>query len=261
MARTLSPESLVTLLAETLGQTDGAPIMAADGDGTLWEGDIGEDLFELALDERLLKADATEPLLAEARAHDVRIEPTIADDPNRIGEALLLAHRAGTYPNAPAFAMMAWAFAGFSVAELDALSEQALDERGFDARVRAELEPMRAWADGVGVPLWLVSASPDCVARAAARRMGIERVVAMMPAIEAGIVQPALGLEATYRDGKIHRLRGETDAPLLAGFGDSYWDLALMEGAAIAVAVAPNTLLRARIGELDNGYVLEADAP
>lgn len=233
-------------------------IMASDGDNTLWLGDVGEDLFEIAVAERLLKSPARAALLAEAAAHDV--ETHASDDASALGERLLLAHRAGHYPNARAFAMMAWAFAGYTEPELDMLCERVLDERQFVSRLRPELEPMRAWSVRSNVPLWLVSASPLAIARAAARRMGIaaEQVVAMEPAVVDGIVQCRLGPEATYRDGKLRRLREATNATLLAGFGDSYWDLALIESACVGVAVAPNDDLRARVAQLDHAHVIEA---
>ncbi len=260
MARLLRPKSLVELLAKGRERERGAMIMASDGDGTLWHGDVGEELFEAAIGARLLKGPALARLLHEASEHDVVIDAGIAGDASRVGEALLLAHRAGHYPNAAAFAMMAWAFAGFTEDELDALCERVLDDGKFASRLRPELLPMRKWAQRAEVPLWLVSASPLAIVRAAGRRMGIaaEHVVAMEPLVVGAVLQPELGPEPTYRDGKLARLRLLTDARLLAGFGDSYWDLALIEAARIGVAVAPNDRLRRRMAELDDGYLLEA---
>lgn len=258
MARRVSPDELVEVLDEAFEALGTTAVMASDGDGTLWRGDVGEDLFELAVAERLLRPAALAALRAEAAAHDVVVAADA--DASGVAEQLLSSHRDGRYPNGPAFAMMAWAFAGFTEDELDALSERSLDERGFAERVRPELEPVHAWARKRGVPLWLVSASPTSVAAAAAGRMGIprEHVVAMDPRVVDGVLLPELGPEATYRDGKLRRLRACTDKALLAGFGDSYWDLALIEAARVGVAVAPNPSLRERMAELDEGFVLEA---
>lgn len=258
MARRVSPDELVKVLDEAFEALGSAAVMASDGDGTLWRGDVGEDLFELAVAEGLLRPAALAALRGEAAAHDI----AVADDADASGVAreLLSSHREGRYPNGPAFAMMAWAFAGFTESELDALCERSLDERGFAERVRPELAPVHAWARDRGVPLWLVSASPTAVAAAAGRRMGIprEQVVAMDPRVVDGVVLPELGDEPTYRDGKLRRLRACTGETLLAGFGDSYWDLALIEEARVGVAVAPNPTLRERMAELDRGFVLEA---
>ncbi len=259
MARGVTPHELVKVLDDALASVGGPVVMASDGDGTLWRGDVGEELFELAVTERLLRPAALDALLREASTHAIAVEPQKARDPSDVAAVLLSAHREGRYPNGPAFAMMAWAFAGFTPAELDALSERLLERSGFEERLRPELAPMRAWALERGVPLWLVSASPWSVVAAAARRMGVpdDRVVAMEPKVEGGVIAAELATEATYRDGKLRRLRARTSAVLLAGFGDSYWDLALIETARVGVAVVPNPRLRERMAELDDRFVLE----
>lgn len=251
-ATELSCAELVTLLSEELDRAGAEPIVASDGDFTLWDGDIGEALFEAALDERVLRPAALEPLRAEAKRHGLRAD----GDSNDVGRVLLDAHRAGDYPNAPAFAMMAWAFAGFGVDEMRAFAEQVIDAFGLQSRLRAELEPMRAWCVERGVPLWLVSASPLAVAEVVAGRMGIEHVVAMTPRVEEGIVVAALDREPTYAEGKVNRLRQHTAAPILAAFGDSEYDGALLDAATLAVAVHPSAALRRRVDHMDRAFVV-----
>lgn len=219
--------------------------MAADGDGTLWRGDIGDAFFLAALRDGALREAAHDPLLAEAEAQGVDV--TGAGDANEVARRLFDAHRAGRYPEEPAFAMMAWAFAGWTVGELADHCRRVLDEFQFDEAVHDELRPVLAWASQRDIPFWLVTASPLAVATAAAKRLGIasERVVAMEPALAGDVVEPRLARRATYGDGKLARLKEATDAPLLAAFGDSGYDAAMLRAAEVPVAVFPNSELRA----------------
>jgi len=238
---------------------EGPVAMASDGDHTLWRGDVGEAMFEMAVQDGRLRPQAAAHLASEAHTWGVAISS--GDDPSAIGEALLTAHREGLYPPQPAFAMMAWAFAGWSTSELDAYCEEFLDRFRFEDRQRASLKPALEWAAEHDVPFWLVSASPIGIAAAAAARMGLsrDRVVAMTPAVEDGVVMPYLATAATYGPGKPARLSERTGARLIAGMGDSDYDVALMEAAAIAVAVGDRPSLHERLKNLTGPVVLVED--
>ena len=189
-------EQLVPLLNEHRARlaAEGSVAMASDGDHTLWDGDVGEAMFEMAVEDGKLRPAAARHLASEAHTWGVAVS---SEDPNAIGKTLLAAHRAGHYPPQPAFAMMAWAFAGWRIDELAGYCEEFLDRFGFEDRKRASLRPALDWAAEHGVPFWLVSASPLSIATAAAKRLGLseDRVVAMTPAVEDGVVVPvAAGL-------------------------------------------------------------------
>src|SRR5690606_15540809 len=110
--------------------------------------------------------------------------------------------------------------------------------------------PLLAFAERNAHPFWLVSASPVAIVRAAARRLGVatDRCVAMQPALEGGELLPRLALEPTYAEGKVKRLRDRTQAALLAAFGDSLYDAALIAEARLGVAVMPKPALVAALG-------------
>ena len=79
MARPVSPEALADLLASQCAKRRVPLVVASDGDGTLWRGDVGEDLFSWAIEKRLLRRDALPRLLTEAAAHGIAIGPGVAD--------------------------------------------------------------------------------------------------------------------------------------------------------------------------------------
>ena len=69
--------------------------LAFDADGTLWSGDVGEDVFEWACERELLRADPREALDRAAVAHGV---PT-AGSTSRLAHALYSAYRSGRVPD------------------------------------------------------------------------------------------------------------------------------------------------------------------
>jgi phosphoserine phosphatase len=244
-------DELLPLLAEHLPRLAGGGgevAMASDGDHTLWLGDVGEALFEMTFTDGRLRPAALPMLAHEAYCWGVDGQ---ADDPNVIARRLFEAHQVDRYPPQPAFAMMAWAFAGWREDELDAYCQEVLDRFGFEERRRASLQPALDWAVEHDVPFWLVSASPVHIARAAGARLGIpgDRVVAMTPAVTDGVIQPRLGTTATYGEGKCERLREHSQAALLAGMGDSDYDAALLQASAVAVAVQPKPSLLERLAD------------
>jgi len=258
VAQRVSPSELIERLDRALGGCSQRGIIATDGDGTLWRGDIGNELFLAALREGAFRVAAREPLLAEATAHQIAVDA--AADANAIAQRLFEALLAGDYDEERAFGMMAWVFAGWTVGELADHCRRVLDEMRFEEAVLDELRPVLAWARKRDVPVWLVTASPLAIAAEAARRLGIatERVVAMEPALAGDVVEPRLARRATYGAGKLARLKEETDAPLLAAFGDSGYDATMLRAAEIPVAVFPNSQLRALAPQLP-GLVVVGD--
>ena len=242
----LSPHELTSRLERArLAEPDG--LVALDADGTLWSGDVGVDTFEAALVRGALHAAALPRLHAEADAFGL----ARADDASAQARILYAAVTAGRVPEEHGFALMAWAFAGFSVPALDAFVASVLDETALDARLQGELAPVLAWASEHGVPCWVVSASPRAVIAAAVARLAIPatRVVAMTPVLEGGVVQPRLVEPLPYGPGKVHALREAAgDVPILAAFGDSAFDAPMLARAAVPVAVRPKSgLLRLEI--------------
>ena len=223
-----------------------AGVVASDGDGTLWLGDVGDALFDSVADEGGFRECAREALCAEARAAGI----DASGGANAVAVALRAAYRGGTYDEGRYFAMQTWAFAGWAEVELGAKCAAVLDAFGFDAAVRPAMRRLLDWCRACGVPFFLVSASPEAIVLEAARRLGIdaENVVAMRPAAEAGALTASLAATPTYGTGKVERLRERLgELTLLAAFGDNTWDAAMLSLAAVPVMVAPKPALRERM--------------
>lgn len=252
--RTLSPGALVEEL-ERLRPRDAASILCFDGDGTLWSGDVGEDLFNLALERDALREPARQGIEAEARKYGLSVRATLAQTARGLFDAYL----DGSYPERDVCGMMTWCYAGYSPDELRQLSRDALTERALSERLNRELEPIVEWARESGVRSVVVSASPRCVVEEAASLWGVspEDIMASTPRFETGRVAPALAHAVPYAEAKCTMGRALFgDAFWLASFGDNIFDIEMLLAAELGVAVRPKVSLRTRLPDLESVVLL-----
>ncbi|WP_437590018.1 HAD family hydrolase [Sorangium sp. So ce1000] len=253
---TIPRESTTDILRRIEAAHGAHAALAFDADGTLWDGDVGIDLFEAFLAGRCARPEAEAALRREAEVYGVAAEGRA----HEIASALYAAFNAERYPEDRAFAMMAWAFAGFREDELAAMVDRVLEDKRHAERIRPALLPILDWARSRGVPVYVVSASPRAVIERAVARLGVApgRIAAMTPAVREGRIAPELGAPATYGEGKIRALeRIFPELAVLAAFGDSAYDAALLRAARVPVAVAPSPKLLA-VADTIPGLVLLA---
>jgi phosphoserine phosphatase len=226
-------------------------VVATDGDGTLWTGDVGEDLFHAFLDHGRVEPPALEGLRREARDHSLSDAGTGVDVARRI----LAAYLEGRFPEERVCEIMTWCFAGWTAAELRSFARDVVERGGLGARLHGEVHRVLDRARAAGIALVLVSASPKVVVVEAGSRVGIreEDVVAATTPVEGGIVQALVQRPIPYGDGKVSRLRERigADREIYAAFGDNAFDVALLSSALVRVAVRPKPRLRARAHEVE----------
>lgn len=249
---TLAPERLVEELRALLGDTDPAQaVVAFDGDGTLWSGDVGEDLFHAALRESFLREEALSSLRAEAERHGVALGE--AGDANAVARVLFEAYLAGAYPERDTCAMMTWCYAGRSLTELAAFAAAVLHAEGLSRRLSPELQPILEWCDRARVRRVLVSASPRVIVEQAGALRGFLPVdiAAATPLTEAGRIRPRLDGFVPYAEAKLSAGRGLFGrARWLAAFGDNVFDIEMLTTAEIGVAVRPKPKLEQQLAAL-----------
>ena len=247
----VSSAEIVRRLEDARRAVGAAPrvVCAFDGDGTLWSGDVGCDLFEALIARADVRDDAVPALRAEAEAHALAASGDGATVARRLWDAYL----AERYPEDRVFAMMAWVFAGWTAAEAGSFAVEVLRGAGFDSRRHRELDPVLAWAASAGVEAWVVSASPRAIVEPAAAALGIPapRVVAMTPAVEGGRIAARLDGPIVYGPGKVVALAAAAGpAPVVGAFGDSSYDAAMLRAARVGVAVRPKAGLLAVAGDV-----------
>jgi phosphatidylglycerophosphatase C len=250
---TLSPDKLVTELDALLGDSDPSDaVLAFDGDGTLWSGDVGEDLFHRAMHESFLLEAAYPALVAEAEQHHIPLGPAEANA-NALASVLFASYLAGQYPERETCAMMTWCYAGRRLDEVQALAARVLEQTELSRRLTPELAPIVEWSHRVGVRRVLISASPRAIVEPAGAHWGFEPsdIAAATPSVSSGVVQPRLEGAVPYADGKLtagKALFGS--ARWLAAFGDNVFDIDMLRTAELGVAVRPKPKLASELAAL-----------
>lgn len=224
-------------------------VIALDADGTLWAGDVGDDLMYAAIEAGLFREPIRPGLQAVLEQSGL---PTDGDLPALV-RRIDAGFRAGQVPEQTTYEMMTWAYAGLGENELDNFARAALTAAGLPGRVHPAIPEVLAYAEASGLWIQIVSASPIAAVRAGLALTGLPArgVAAGQPAVEAGVLQPRLARPLPYAHQKVVAAREAIGgARWLASFGDSAFDVELLAAAALAVVVGRRAGLRARLGEI-----------
>lgn len=202
-------------------------VVAFDADGTLWRGDVGEDLLRyLAAEGRLPRHPGSSGLYAD-------YERRVAAD-----------------------AASAYAFAVEVMADLEEEALAALCQDFFRRRFLGRLfpftRPLLAALATAGHEAWIVSASPVWAVAPGAEELGIDgdRVIAVRSAVAGGRLTSEVERPVPFGPGKVARLEARGLRPALA-VGNGEGDQPMLEYAAAALVVAPH-------GDPGNGLVQAA---
>jgi HAD superfamily phosphoserine phosphatase-like hydrolase len=247
----------VTTRIEGFARDEKGGVLAFDGDGTLWSGDIGEDFFEALLASGRIEAVAHEAMAREAEAEKLDATGSAVDVARRIHAAYL----AGRFPEERVCEIMTWAFAGWPKEEMEAFAARTIEALDLRRRLHGEAVKVARWAAEKSIDVFLVSASPRAIVEAAAHLVGIDtaRVTAATEIVDdAGIVTTGAHRPIPYGPGKVARLREKLGArTLYAAFGDNAFDVPLLQHARVPVAIRPKPRLVERAGEVPGLAVLE----
>lgn len=257
MVSTIGTRALLERL-EQLCEGQAAAAVAFDGDGTLWSGDVGEDVFHHAMRHRLLREEALPALRAAAKQHDVPCE----GDANDVAQRIFDAYVAGKYPEREVCAVMTWCYAGMPATEFEEHCRAVLTQHRISERLHGELDPIFVFARKKGVRVVVVSASPRAMVEIAAQHWGIAPgdVAASTPEVNGGIIAAKNANEVPYAEAKVGAARSLFgDSLWLASFGDNVFDVEMFQAARIGVAVRPKHALRTRLPELTSVLVLEPE--
>lgn len=225
--------------------SDPTAVVAFDGDGTLWGGDVGEDLFHHVLEHVEILEPADRAARELARAHG--IEPR--DSAKATLQAMYQAYRADVFPEPEICELMAWCMAGYSRSRAEAVACAVHAQGEMDGRLRPEMRAVFEALRAANVETFVVSASPALIVEPVARSLGWDpaHVVALETRWNGDTLQPEAIHPITYDAGKVTNLRARIGArAVAAAFGDSGFDVPLLESARIRVAVHPKPALLAR---------------
>jgi phosphatidylglycerophosphatase C len=254
--RTVTVSEAIALLDAELARDPGGAL-AVDGDGTLWSGDIGEDFFAALVDDGAISPEAHEALAREAAAEKL----DTSGGASAIARRILAGYVDGSFPEERVCEIMAWAFAGWQLEEVDAFAARVAEKIGLAGRLHGEAIRIVEWAREHGVATYLVSASPRAIVEQGARLVGIDLANVSSATEERdshGMVRPSVVRPIPYGPGKGMHLRAKLGAkPLYAALGDNAFDIPMLREARIPLAVRPKPRLLARADEIPTLAILD----
>ena len=225
-------------------------VVATDADGTLWDGDVGEDLFHAFVDHGVVHEPAAQAMAREARDHAL----SDAGTPLDVAHRLYAAYTEGRYPEQQACELMAWCLAGWTRAAVADFARSTVDKLGLAGRMHGEVMGLLDRARKAGIEVVLVSASPLAIVLAAGCAAGFDEahVVAARALWDGDAMLPDVDRPIPYAEGKVQRLREHIgpNRPLYAALGDNGFDVALLASARVGIAVRPKPRLRDRAAEV-----------
>jgi phosphoserine phosphatase len=245
---------------EQLAREEAGGLIAMDADGTLWGGDVGDDLFHAFMRHGRVEPPAFDVLREQARHHELSDAGSGSDVARRIYAAYV----EGRFPEEGMCEVMTWCFAGWTRPEVRGFARQVVIDGQLPSRLHEEVVQLLERARKAGLDTLVVSASPVDVVAEAAQCVGFAEgnVVAAQPRWQGDVMLPDVERPIPFGEGKVRRLQERAGAgrTLYAAFGDNSFDVALLASARLGVAVRPKPRLRKRAHEV-NGLVELATAP
>jgi HAD superfamily phosphoserine phosphatase-like hydrolase len=242
-------------LVARLDRDHGAPgVVAFDGDGTLWSGDVGEDFMHAAL----TRGEVREPATLALRALTGR-----SASGAELARYLFAEYMEHRFPEDGICEVIAWLHAGFSREEVRAIVVDVLASEGLAGRIHGEAATVLAWARSRGHEVFVVSASPQHVVEEAAALVGVDaaHVLAVRPRFTGDRMAAEVERPIPYGPGKVAALEAVlAGRPLLAAFGDNAFDVPMLARARFGVGIRPKQRLRdAAVGHAF--FELDAEDP
>ena len=196
-------------------------IAAFDCDGTLWYGDSGMKFLYWEIDENLISKSAAVAIL---RRYDEYLAGKVSED-EMCGEMVQI-------------------HSGLPEKRIREFAERFVHTNVIP-QIFPEMKELVSSLHEAGSDVWAVSSTNNWVIEAAVRTLDIpaQRVLAVGVEIEDGVATDKLG-EMTSGPGKARALRRVLSQPLGVSFGNSIFDLDMLELAHTAFPVNPNDDLR-----------------
>jgi HAD superfamily phosphoserine phosphatase-like hydrolase len=192
-------------------------IAAFDCDGTLWAGDAGEGFFDWELKQGLLPNEIV--TWASSRYADYKAGKV--DEETMCGEMVTM-HR------------------GLSEDQVQRAADRYFDEY-IAGQIFPEMLDLMQRLRESGCDIWAVSSTNEWVIQAGMKHFGIteNRILAASVRMDGGQITDQI-VRIPTGEGKARALREVVAENLDAAFGNSRWDIAMLEIARHAFAINPN---------------------
>ncbi len=216
------------------------PLIATDADGTLWEGDIGDDLFVEALSHHPVGPLALAGL--REGAQDVFGDEAPADL-RELALAFIGAYKVGRISIERICQIQSEVLGDRTQAALDALIARVAEQVA--ARIRPSVRIIVEEAALTNVPVHVVTGSLGAAVAMTLRHAGLAHatVSGAVLCIEGDRVLPKLAHPIPLHGAKVDALQAAAAWPPALGMGDGGWDANFLGGCAVALLVHPSAAL------------------
>ena len=197
------------------------PAAAFDCDGTLWSGDAGEGFFTWSMKRGMVSKEIE--LWAKARHAD---------------------YRAGNVPEEVMCGQMCTLYHGLREEDMQRATDEFF-ELGIAPGIFPEMSELVHRLSAAGTDVWAISSSNHWIIRSAMRVFGVPQghVLAAEAAVENGIIVDRI-VRVPSGPGKPQALREALASPPDCAFGNSLWDLEMLEMVKHPFAINPNPKLK-----------------
>lgn len=239
---TLPPISAAEIVAEINACDPREWLIATDADGTLWDGDVGEDVWASLTDHDLLSEESAPASSVLAAAAGLSTD----GDATALSARLRDAYARGALDDRASFEAAALALSGHDLQTVVPHVDAALRAAGVRARTHAAMRAIVGAARARGVDVVVVTASARIVVERALAEAELEVSAILGVELEqhGQHLSPALAAALPYREAKAALLRAHAPGGrVLFAFGDSPYDAELLRLARTPVAVRPKPRL------------------
>lgn len=229
-------------IAETT-KSLGQGVLAFDADGTLWTGDVADDVVHRLIEEKRVHASVL-PVFARALA-----DAGVASSPEDVHEAfreILRLDKAGSIDHGRTCELVGCLLGGWTESEFHVFCMETLRTAKLTDRLIPESWDVMRFAEGLGHTAVVVSASPLGIVHGACEvSAGPKLRTGVGVRMVGGIYEAATDAPIPYNDGKVvHLSRFLEGRPVIAAFGDNRFDVPMLKHAVHAFAVRPKAALR-----------------
>jgi len=219
-----------------------APVAFFDADHTLWAGDLGDVVARAAMDQGLLKPEASEPVADILRRNGG--SPTM--DPIEDSRLILKRYFKDQVEEVDIISAQVVCYAGWTPSELHEFGQALFDEH-LAHKIYDDMTALHEALKKTGIAIRVISGSPQWLVEAASARFDIpkEDVFGARAVIVDGKLSGTIEHPITYTDGKVDAMKhfiGDRKATI--AFGDSKSDYPMQERCMIRVAVNPRPGVR-----------------
>jgi len=250
----LTSDAVFDRLKPWIAESPGAAVVF-DADGTLWSHDVGCMVFDFACENGAFRDEARDSLVRFAEERG--IDGSAALTGNDAARLIQKAFYEGRFTEREGAEVQVWAYVGHSRTEFAELAQAALSAGKHLETLHHSVLDLAERCRSAGAKTFIVSASPLWVVEEAVVDLSFQigEIAAGVPHFRGGdterVIAPGMGAPLPYGPDKVVAGKAMLNGrPWLAAFGDSTFDLEMMQVARLAGGIGSKAEMLKGLNEL-----------